>query len=211
MGFRLVNDYLILIDGYNLVFQCGLEGRSRTPASLQRGRNRLVGELEVSLPKSIKQRTALVFDATRLPSGESRSTQTESGLTIIYALGYEDADTLIEILIQKNSTPKKLTVVSSDHRLHKAALRRKSTPVDSDQWFDQITGESTEEIANESIEEKKLQIEQLDEIDWLEEFGLDRGVADENKNSDERLRLDERTNYDPFPPGYADDLLDGDD
>ena len=212
MGFRLVNDYLILIDGYNLIFQCGLEGKSRTPASLQRGRNRLVGELEVGLPESIKQRTALVFDATRLPSGESRSTtQTESGLTVIYALGYEDADTLIEILIQKNSTPKKLTVVSSDHRLHKAALRRKSTPVDSDQWFDQITGESTKELANESIEEKKLQIEQLDKIDWLEEFGLDRGVADENKNSDERLSLDERTNYDPFPPGYADDLLDGDD
>jgi hypothetical protein len=132
-------------------------------------------------------------------------------LTIIYALGYEDADTLIEILIQKNSIPKKLTVVSSDHRLHKAALRRKSTPVDSDQWFDQITGESTKQVANEPSEEKKQQIEQLDEIDWLAEFGLEQGVADENENSDERLRSDEGASYDPFPPGYADDLLDGDD
>ena len=99
----MVNDYSILIDGYNLIFQCGLEGRSRTPASLQRARHRLIGELKVGLTDSIRKRTAIVFDATRLPSGESEPTQTDSGLTIIYAIDHEDADTLIELLIQKNS------------------------------------------------------------------------------------------------------------
>jgi predicted RNA-binding protein with PIN domain len=98
--------------------------------------------LKVGLAKPIRRRTAIVFDATRLPLRESQPTRTESGLTIIYAIDHEDADTLIELLIQKNSTPQKFTVVSSDHRLHKVASRRKSTPIDSDQWFDQITGES---------------------------------------------------------------------
>lgn len=207
----MVNDYLILIDGYNLIFQCGLEGRSRTPASLRRARSRLIGELKFGLADSIRRRTAIVFDATRLPSGESQPTRIESGLTIIYALDFEDADTLIELLIQKNSTPKKLTVVSSDHRLHKAASRRKSTPIDSDEWFDQIIGESPKQITSKPSGEEKPQIKQLDEIDWMVEFGLDQQSSGDIKRSEDRLRLEEGANYDPFPPGYADDLLDGDD
>lgn len=207
----MVNDYLILIDGYNLIFQCGLEGRSRTPASLRRARSRLIGELKFGLADSIRKCTAIVFDATRLPSGESQPTRTESGLTIIYALDYEDADTLIELLIQKNSTPKKLTVVSSDHRLHKAASRRKSTPIDSDEWFDQIIGESPKQITSKPSEEEKPQIKQLDEIDWIAEFGLDQQSSGDNKRSEDQLSLEEGAKYDPFPTGYADDLLDEDD
>ncbi len=207
----MVNDYLILIDGYNLIFQCGLEGRSRTPASLQRARRRLAGELKVNLAGPVLQRTAIIFDATRLPVGESQAIRIEDGLTIIYALDHEDADTLIELLIQKNSTPKKLTVVSSDHRLHKAAIRRKSTPVDSDQWFDQITSESPKQRANRPVEvEGKPPVEGLDDVDWMAEFGLAQESSGENQSSDGRPESETPSNYDPFPPGYADDLLDGD-
>lgn len=207
----MVNDYLILIDGYNLIFQCGLEGRSRTPASLQRARRRLTGELKVNLAGPLLRRTAIIFDATRLPVGESQAIRVEDGLTIIYALDHEDADTLIELLIQKNSTPKKLTVVSSDHRLHKAAIRRKSTPVDSDQWFDQITGESPNQRANRPVEaEGKPSFEDLTYVDWMAEFGLDQQSSSENQSSDGRPKSESPSNYDPFPPGYADDLLDGD-
>ena len=205
----MVNDYLILIDGYNLIFQCGLEGRSRTPAFLRRARSRLIGELKARLADSIRRRTAIVFDATRLPSGECQPTRIESGLTIIYALDFEDADTLIELLIQKNSTPKKLTVVSSDHRLHKAALRRKSTPVDSDQWFDQITAESPKKMAGKPSEEEKPQVENFSDVDWMAEFGLAQGASGDNQISEERSNSEESSNYDPFPPDYADDLLDG--
>lgn len=207
----MVNDYLILIDGYNLIFQCGLEGRSRTPASLQRARRRLTGELKVNLAGPLLRRTAIIFDATRLPVGESQAIRVEDGLTIIYALDHEDADTLIELLIQKNSTPKKLTVVSSDHRLHKAAIRRKSTPVDSDQWFDQITGESPNQRANRPVEaEGKPSFEDLTYVDWMAEFGLDQQSSNKNQSSDGRPESESPSNYDPFPPGYADDLLDGD-
>ena len=207
----MVNDYLILIDGYNLIFQCGLEGRSRTPASLRRARGRLIGELKAGLADSIRKHTAVVFDATRLPSGESQPTRTESGLTIIYAIDHEDADTLIEILIQKNSTPKKLTVVSSDHRLHKAASRRKSTPIDSDEWFDQIAGETSKQLANKSIEtEVKPPVEHLTDVDWMAEFGFEQQSSDENQSSGGGPRSEDASSYDPFPPGYADDLLDGD-
>ncbi|MGY8746552.1 MAG: NYN domain-containing protein [Pirellulales bacterium] len=207
----MVNDYSILIDGYNLIFQCGLEGRSRTPVSLQRARRRLIGELKVGLAEPIRRRTAIVFDATRLPLGESQPTRTESGLTIIYAIDHEDADTLIELLIQKNSTPKKLIVVSSDHRLHKAASRRKSTPIDSDEWFDQITGGSQKSAAHEPIElEGKPPLDHLNDVDWMAEFGIDQQQSlDGIENFDRKAKSEEAPNYDPFPPGYADDLLDG--
>jgi predicted RNA-binding protein with PIN domain len=208
----LVNDYSILIDGYNLIFQCGLEGRSRTPVSLQRARRRLIGELKVGLAEPIRHRTAVVFDATRLPLGESLPIRTDGGVTVIYAIDHEDADTLIEFLIQKNSTPKKLTVVSSDHRLHKAASRRKSTPIDSDEWFDQITGGSHQSAEHEPIDvEGKPPLDHLNDVDWMAEFGIDQqqslgGI----ENSDGKAKSEGAPNYDPFPPGYADDLLDGD-
>jgi hypothetical protein len=38
------------------------------------------------------------------------------------------------LLIRKHSSPRALTVVSSDHRLHRAARRRRATPIDSDRW-----------------------------------------------------------------------------
>ena len=124
-------------------------------------------------------------------------------MAIIYALDHEDADTLIELLIQKNSTPKKLTVVSSDHRLHKAASRRKSTPVDSDQWFDQITGESPKQREDKPVEsEGKPPVEDLNDVDWMAEFGLDQQSSGGNQSSDGRPKSEGASNYDPFPPGY---------
>jgi hypothetical protein len=103
-------------------------------------------------------------------------------------------------------------VVSSDHRLHKAASRRKSTPIDSDEWFDQITGGSPKQRADKPVEaEGKPPVEDLNDVDWMAEFGIDQqqslgGI----ENSDGKAKSEGAPNYDPFPPGYADDLLDGD-
>ena len=56
----------------------------------------------------------------------------------MFASQDEDADTVIERLVAADSAPKRLTVVSSDHRLQRAAHRRKATAVDSDVWFAQL-------------------------------------------------------------------------
>ena len=92
---------------------------------------------------------------------------------------YEDADSLIEELIQKNSTPKNLTVVSSDHRLHRAALRRKATPIDSDVWFDELEqlpprvdgADGGLDSSDSNVEEKDVP-DSLKNVDWAEEFGF---------------------------------------
>ena len=128
----------ILIDGYNLIFQCGLQGRVAGSLALEKARNRLISELSTRLNESTRQKTTIVFDANERPIKEVPDELRVNGLHVIYAVHHDDADSLIEELIRRHPTPKKLTVVSSDHRLHKAARRRKATAVDSEAWFDSL-------------------------------------------------------------------------
>jgi predicted RNA-binding protein with PIN domain len=61
------------------------------------------------------------------------------GLTVRFASEYKDADELIERLIEADSAPRRLTVVSSDHRLQRAARRRRAHPIDSDRWYSEVS------------------------------------------------------------------------
>jgi predicted RNA-binding protein with PIN domain len=198
----LSNRYRIIIDGYNLIFQCGLEGRSRSPKSLERARDRLISALS-HLSAKERARTTVVYDAKKLPIGESEAKSNRNGVTVHFAIEFEDADSMIEMLISKNSNPKNLLVVSSDHRINKAALRRKSTPIDSDVWFDQLEcGKESQpsfKIPVASEQQPRISSEELKElksVDWAAEFGVDeQNPTDKNPPA-----------FNPFPPGYADDI-----
>jgi predicted RNA-binding protein with PIN domain len=130
---------MLIIDGYNLLHASGLLGRGRGPGFLERSRQALLNFLVESLDEKSLSRCTVVFDASEktAPRGRPRITA-HRGITVQYASGMPSADELIEELILKHSSPRKLTVVSSDHRLHRAAKRRKATPVDSDVWFRQV-------------------------------------------------------------------------
>lgn len=177
----LRDNYRTIIDGYNLIFQCGLEGRTRDPRAIERARDRLVSSLVRWMDEAARRQIVVVFDATTLPIKETDKVSTKDALTIVFAVEYEDADSLIEELIQKHSSPKQLTVVSSDHRIHKAALRRKATPIDSDAWFDQIETKSESALENEGEAfGEKLEHDSdkeipdgLNNIDWAKEFGME--------------------------------------
>ncbi len=60
------------------------------------------------------------------------------GLRVHFAPNPGDADELIEQLILADHSPRKLLVVSSDHRLQRAARRRRATAIDSDIWYAEI-------------------------------------------------------------------------
>ena len=142
----------VLIDGYNLIFQCGLEGRSAATDALEKARGRLLNELAAHLSDQARQNTTIVFDAKTRPVKEVPETTEHHGIQVLFAVDYEDADANLESLIRKHSVPKQLTVVSSDHRIQTAAKRRKATPVDSDVWYEQLmTGQL--ESGNEAEEE----------------------------------------------------------
>lgn len=201
-----------IIDGYNLIFTCGLEGKTRTPQSLERARTRLISTAASRLKDSERSATTIVFDAKRLPVKESEADSVVLGIRVMYAIDYEDADTLIEELIRQHSTPKQLTVVSSDHRIQTAATRRKATAIDSDVWWERLLeslgGTSTNRATIEP-DEKQPAGESLKSIDWVNEFNLPDNRSDCSTTSDDREQPSRGDDiFNPFPPGYGEDLLD---
>jgi len=183
MGIR--DNYRILIDGYNLIFQIGLQGKRRDSIALEKARQRAIQTISKWLGDD-RQHAAIVFDASSLPIKEDHNVSEFDGLTIIYAVDYEDADSMIEEIIRTHSSPKQLLVVSSDHRLHKAALRRNARPIDSDVWYDNLeqrfdsasTSDSKSNKQNmgsrgdSNAEGEKELPSGLADIDWAKEFEL---------------------------------------
>ena len=122
----------ILIDGYNLLHASGVFGSGgRTP--LASSREALLDWLGAVLSEDQRRRTTIVFDARNAPPGLPR-TGKKHGLRIRFAPRGCEADDMIEELIVEHTAPRSLVVVSSDHRIHRAAKRRRATPIDSDQW-----------------------------------------------------------------------------
>ncbi len=163
----------IIIDGYNLLHASGILPSGKGPGTLQRSRQALLNFLVESLPPEELARTTIVFDASEAPWGVARK-QDFQGLTIWFAPKDGDADTLIEEMILEDSAPKRLTIVSSDHRLHRAAKRRKATPIDSDKWFVEVSRRRREGVSAATPTQEVRKPEgpfSPAEVDfWLEKF-----------------------------------------
>lgn len=124
----------LIIDGYNLLFAAGMVGSVEGEGSFEGERRALLDALlSVIDPKELTQ-TTVVFDSAKAPPGLPR-TYNHQQITVRFASGYPDADAMIEDLIRDHHAPKRLTVVSSDHRVQRAARRRKAKAIDSDSWF----------------------------------------------------------------------------
>ena len=199
----------LLIDGYNLLHASGILGRGRGPGFLERSRQALLNFLAESLDEKELAGCTVVFDASdSAPKGLPR-TLTHRGITVKFASGMPSADELIEELIQVSTTPRKLIVVSSDHRLHRAAKRRKATPVDSDEWFRGVVRRRVERRdVPEHPNAKPPAPSTATEINhWLRVFGVTSGDQPSTTPAVEE-HVEHPDN--PFPPGYADDVVDED-
>jgi predicted RNA-binding protein with PIN domain len=112
---------LYLIDGYNLLHAMGLVERRRGREGLHKARENLLHMLHASFG-SESANVTVVFDAAK-PRRGAPAEMEYHGIHVCFAIGMEQADDLIEVLIRKASTPRHLTVVSDDRRLQKAARR----------------------------------------------------------------------------------------
>ena len=117
----------LIIDGYNLMYAAGIIPLGAGPGGLERSRVALLDFIAESVVDSELATTIVVFDAAAAPPGLP-GTIRHRGVTVHFSRGYNDADELIEELIQKSNTPRKLTVVSSDHRLQRAARAARPRP-----------------------------------------------------------------------------------
>lgn len=208
LSFREAPGMLILLDGYNVIAPPGriamlkLPAHRRPPADwLRDQRNRLVQTLADGLGPELARKTTIIFDAADAPPGLP-SLMVEQGITIEFSVGYREADDRLEELIAAHHAPKRLTVVSSDHRVQLAARRRGALAVDGEAWLDRLTdGKPLLAIpwpppssVPKPQESEKPVAGKVDE--WLEAFEMEPDSPQEKRRP-----------WHPFPEGYGEDLL----
>ncbi|OHB67864.1 MAG: hypothetical protein A2Y77_01895 [Planctomycetes bacterium RBG_13_62_9] len=94
---------------------------------------------------------------------------------IIFAGFHHDADTVIEEKLGASTSPRQLTVVSSDRRLRKAAATRKATALKSEEFWEQVRRElQRRKPGKKEPEEKREGLTDSETDRWLEVFGLDQ-------------------------------------
>ena len=134
-------------------------------------------------------------------------------MTVRYARDYPDADSLIEELIQSDSAPRSLLVVSSDHRIQRAARRRRAGMIDSDLWYADLWQRRAQSLSSQQrpSPEKPMGDLSAAEIDyWVNEFSSDSSTASRRSSSTTSERdvpLTDDQSENPFPPGFGEDLL----
>jgi uncharacterized protein len=201
----------LLIDGYNLLNATGIVGRGIGPATLERSRLALLNYLAASLDPDELPHTTVVFDARQPPWGLPRVVQ-HRGITVRFAAKYESADALIEELIQADSAPRRLIVVSSDHEIQRAARRRRAKAVDSDVWYAELvrSRREREAAAVEPPAQPPVPLLEEDVNYWLRQFGgesaLEKFTRGEPDESNHPPPPSDAEPYTPFPPGYGEEL-----
>ncbi len=222
----------IIIDGYNLIFQCGLEGRSADGRALQRARERLFRELAAALRPNVRERTTIVFDSAKRPAGVDSDQFTHEKMKVVFAVDHDDADTLIGELIRKHPVPASLTVVSSDHQIQRRAKARRATAVDSDVWFDRVLeiaqrrdskippDVQTEKNASGLLTDAETQA-LIEEFESIPASRSDASDTEQSESPDKPSSRDDaaernpdkaqkespfENEFNPFPPGWFDDL-----
>jgi predicted RNA-binding protein with PIN domain len=163
-----------LIDGYNLMYAVGLLGKRFGPEGFRKTRHRFLNDLSSLLGPVAAHQTTVVFDAAHRAE-ELPGQTTHQGLSVLYAVGDESADERIEALIAHHSAPKNLTVVSSDHRIQRAATRRKAQAVSSEAFWSRLNERRPAAAAMAPLTpEEQARLHGLSSVEsaaWLDVFG----------------------------------------
>ena len=130
----------LVIDGYNLMHAAGLGRSQYRPGELERNRNRLLNQTAAVLDEQIASEALVVFDAHLAVPRDSDNgpPPPRSPLAVRFSREGRDADAEIELILETHSSPRQILIVSSDHRLHKAAARKKATCIDSEDFLRQF-------------------------------------------------------------------------
>lgn len=175
-------DPLLLIDGYNLLFESGFVPAKRSGRWLKDARHRLVHFVASKSQAEACKRTHVVFDASRIRSRTEPSYVDSSGIVVTFAIDHQEADDLIEEIIRTHSHPKALRVVSSDQRIRRKATARRAISIPSGAYMDELLDLPSRKLEagnlpapdNRPAASAKPAIENVsdDEIEhWLREFG----------------------------------------
>jgi predicted RNA-binding protein with PIN domain len=127
---------LLLIDGYNLLHASGVFPAAGPP-TLERAREALLDHLASLLDAKQIARTTIVFDAAYAPPGLPHEL-THQRLAVRFSRRGRSADELLEDLIAAEPDPRHLLVISSDHRVQRAARQKGAKFADSETWHAEL-------------------------------------------------------------------------
>lgn len=179
---------LIIVDGYNLMHQIVPVRSLQAPKGLERARASVVDRISRSVPPDQHPVTCIVFDAAsgKVPDPDSPIGAVQSPVRVLFATGHPDADTMIEEMIRRHSSPHRLTVVSSDRRLLTAAARRGARGMDCQSWLDRqerlsgslpVIAPQTNEQLTPPVPDPVPPMSPEEREQWLRAFGVDSPEA----------------------------------
>ena len=158
-----------LIDGYNLLHAMGVLCGPVGPGGLEKARMRLLGLLAGGFGNEAHAVT-VVFDAAHAPP-HATAEQVFRGVQVRFAVAQDEADDLIELLLEEDSSPRRMTLVSDDHRLQRAARRRACCVQSCDEfleWLDRHRRDGHRPRAEPP--EKRDKLSETEVQNWLAEF-----------------------------------------
>jgi predicted RNA-binding protein with PIN domain len=118
------------------------------------------------------QNGEIIFDGTGPP--DKCGFDGISNLEVYFAGSGTDADTVIEDKITAKSAPKRLTIVSSDRRLRKAARARKATSIQSEVFWNNMQKQLSRKKMTKEPAAKRRGLSESETRQWLEIFGLEQ-------------------------------------
>jgi predicted RNA-binding protein with PIN domain len=158
---------MFIIDGHNLLYSIQKADESPGPTS-DIGLCRIIGRF-LKLTGQIGE---IIFDGTGPP--DKKVFENINNLEVFFAGLGTDTDTIIEDKIRASSAPKRLTIVSSDRRLRKAARTRKATSIKSEIFWNNVHKQLSRKRPEKEPPEKRLGLTDGETQQWLEFFGLEQ-------------------------------------
>jgi predicted RNA-binding protein with PIN domain len=158
---------MFIIDGNNLLHSIHKEGAGSGPIS-DVGLCRIIG----MYLKLTGQKGAIIFDGTG--PRDKGGFDNISNLEVFFVGLGTDADTVIENKIGANTAPRRLTIVSSDRRLRKAARARKAISVKSEVFWNSVQKQLSRKKTTKEPAAKRRGLSDGETKQWLEYFGLEQ-------------------------------------
>lgn len=140
----------LLIDGYNLMLSGSGSRVALGPGDLQQSRNRLLVSLRNWLDADIAADACIVFDSRKAPGSALRfgtsDVPPDLPFQVVFATNRPTADDEIEDRLRQHSSPRQVLIVSSDHKLHRTAQRRRACCMDSERFLDLLQSGSSQAL-----------------------------------------------------------------
>ncbi len=153
-----------LIDGHNLLWTIHkTSGEPVTDIQLCHALGRYL--------KFLNETGVLVFDGIGPP--DKRPFESIVCLEVLFSGQRKEADDIIEDKIKANTAPKRLTVVSSDRRVRKAANARKAISIKSENFWENIKKQLSRKKTIKEPMEKRHGLSESETDQWLRFFDVD--------------------------------------